>query len=72
MPRDILYTYRQSPGGTLYRVRAHDVASWRDEPYPPGGHLRVMRDAAGRIIGGPLVSDLVTWEDPAQPLRQEG
>jgi hypothetical protein len=35
--------------------------SWEDEPYPPGGFLRVMRDETGRIVAGPLVSEIVEW-----------
>lgn len=64
--RTILYTYSSRPGGTVYRVRAEGVATVTDEPYPPGGFLRVMRDEAGRLIGGPLVSELLTFSDPAR------
>lgn len=40
------------------RIRFH---SWVDEPYPPGGFLRVMRDESGRIVAGPLVSEITEW-----------
>lgn len=56
----IHYTYR-NPVGDVYRARVDNVASWAYEPYPPGGSLLVMRDAEGRILAGPLASELVSW-----------
>lgn len=55
-----LFTYR-NPAGDVYRVCIDNVASWKDEPYPPGGFLRVMRDADGRVLGGPHVDELISW-----------
>lgn len=57
-----LYTYRSQYTGLVFRVEASDVETVTDEPYPPGGMLRVMRGKSGGIIGGPLVSELLTWE----------
>ena len=54
------YTY-QNRAGCVYHVRVENVASWVDEPYPPGGFLRVMRDADGRILAGPHVDELISW-----------
>ena len=54
------YTY-QNRAGCVYHVRVENVASWADEPYPPGGFLRVMRDADGRILSGPHVDELISW-----------
>jgi hypothetical protein len=54
------YAYTNRAGCT-YRVRHTDAATWVDEPYPPGGFLRVIRNAAGRIIAGPMVSELHSW-----------
>jgi hypothetical protein len=54
------FTYR-NPVGCVYRVRIDGVASWENEPYPPGGFLRVVRDAEGRILAGPLVDELLAW-----------
>jgi len=48
-------------GFDYYRFRIDNVATVTDEPYPPGGMLRVMRDADGRILAGPCVSDLTSW-----------
>lgn len=57
---ECLFTYC-NPAGDVYRVRIDNVASWKDEPYPPGGFLRVMRDADGRILAGPHVDELISW-----------
>ncbi len=45
----------------VYRNRI-SFHAWSDEPYPPGGFLRVMRDVQGRAIAGPLVSEIVSWK----------
>jgi hypothetical protein len=37
------WTYRCSHTGLTYRCALDGVARWADEPYPPGGTLRVMR-----------------------------
>lgn len=55
----VVFTYHN--GFDSYRVRVDNVATVTDEPYPPGGTLRVMRDKDGRILAGPLVSDLTSW-----------
>jgi hypothetical protein len=55
------YTYA-TQSGDIYRVRVSDAASWVDEPYPPGGFLRIVRNKVGQIIHGPLVSELLSWE----------
>ena len=49
-------------GFNYYRFRIDNVATVMDEPYPPGGMLRVMRDKDGRILAGPLVSELTSWQ----------
>ena len=56
----VVFTYHN--GFDSYRVRVDNVATVIDEPYPPGGTLRVMRDADGRILAGPFVSDLTSWQ----------
>ncbi len=55
------FTYR-NPADCVYRVRIDGAASWADEPYPPGGFLRVVRDTEGRILAGPLVRELLAWD----------
>lgn len=56
-------TYRQqTPCGSVYRMRIEGVALVRDEPYPPGGMLRVIYDGAGRILAGPPVHEILSWE----------
>jgi len=59
MKIEFIYT---NPAGCTYRVRVDNVVSFNDEPYPPGGMLRVCRNVAGQIIAGPLVSELVDWK----------
>jgi hypothetical protein len=51
----------QTRAGDVYHTRVENVASWVDEPYPPGGFLRIMRDAQGRILSGPHVDELISW-----------
>lgn len=58
----ITYVTRCAGTGLRFRNRAAHVASVTDEPYPPGGTLRVIRDAQGRVLGGPLVSEIESWE----------
>jgi len=55
------FTYT-NPAGCTYRVRVENVASVADEPYPPGGFLRVLRDDAGRVLAGPHVDELTSWD----------
>ena len=54
-----IFTYHN--GYASYRVKIENVATVTDEPYAPGGMLRVMRDKEGRILAGPLVSELTSW-----------
>ena len=56
-----VYFSYQNPAGDVYQVSVENVASWEDEPYPPGGFLRVMRDVEGRILAGPHVDELISW-----------
>ena len=55
-----IFTYINAAGCT-YRVQVENVATWTDEPYPPGGFLRVLRDEAGRVLAGPHVDELIEW-----------
>ena len=59
--RTVVYTLQTSYKGLTYRTQHKGVASIVDEPYPPGGTLRVLRNADGRIISGPLVSEITSW-----------
>jgi hypothetical protein len=58
----IEYTHMNGLGLT-YRTRHYGVVSFADEPYPPGGMLRVMRNSKGQITGGPLISEILTWDE---------
>ncbi len=58
----ILYSYCCGYTGLIYRCRVVDVVSVVDEPYPPGGMLRVCRNARRRMLAAPLVSEILTWE----------
>lgn len=63
----IRYTHWDRYSGNLYRTTVlvmDGPATITDEPYAPlpGDALRVVRNAAGRIVCGPLVSELVEWE----------
>jgi hypothetical protein len=62
------YTVRPHTGGSLF-VHCLTGTTAADEPYAPGGMLRVIRAADGRARGGPLVSELVTWH--AAPIGAE-
>jgi hypothetical protein len=57
----IEYAYKCAHTGLTFRCALDGVASWTDEPYPPGGSLRVMRNAAGQIIAGPMVEELTAF-----------
>lgn len=54
-----VYTYKND-AGVIYRCRIN-FYSVADEPYSPGGMLRVMRDIEGRIIQGPHIDDILEW-----------
>jgi len=54
----INYTIDNGYSVTKWKIR--DVASWKDEPYPPGGFLRIMRDKDGRILSGPHTDEIVS------------
>ena len=58
----ISYIYQCSYTGLTYRCKVFNVATVKDEPYPPGGMLRVCRNDKGQSIAGPLVSELVDWK----------
>lgn len=58
----IIYTYKCSYTGLTYRCKASGVESVQDETYPPGGLLRVCRNAKGQALCGPLVSEITYWE----------
>lgn len=58
----MIATYIVKTPFATYRNRI-SFHSWADEPYPPGGFLRVMRDASGRIVAGPLVSEIIEWAE---------
>lgn len=47
--------------GSLLHTHAVTGSSVTDEPYPPGGTLRVIRGADGTLRAGPLDRELVTW-----------
>lgn len=49
-------------GFDYYSFRIDNVATVTDEAYLPGGMLRVMRGKDGRILAGPLVSELTRWQ----------
>ena len=61
--RTIDYTYLCSYTGRIYKCRTYNVSTWADEPYPPGGMLRVMRNSYGQIVAGPMVSELISWNE---------
>lgn len=56
----VRFTHQNSEGD-LFHTRVDNVASWHDEPYPPGGFLRVIRDINGHILAGPHVDELISW-----------
>lgn len=62
LPVIVVYCYKCQYTGQTFRVHVHGVHSWEDEPYPPGGMLRVCRNAEGQAIAGPLVSELLSWD----------
>jgi hypothetical protein len=56
-------TFQQrTPSGSVYRQTIEGAVLAIDEPYPPGGMLRVIYDTAGRILAGPPVDELLSWE----------
>jgi hypothetical protein len=59
----IEYTYLCKYTGNIYRVKVDGARSWADEPYPPGGQLRVVRNEKGQAIAGPLVSEIIEWKE---------
>ena len=58
----IRYSTLCSYTGIVRRYEAENVASYADEPYPPGGFLRVLRNASGQIMAGPWVPEILTFE----------
>lgn len=57
----MIVEYLTQKNEIIYRTRHHDVQSVNWEPYPPGGRLLVMRNAAGQTIAGPWDGDLIAW-----------
>jgi len=62
----ILYRVQiNRPDGTfdIYRNRVHGVVKVQDEEYPPlpGVFMRCCYNAAGQVLCGPLVSEIVEW-----------
>jgi len=51
-----------TPSGEVSRQTIHGAAFVIDEPYPPGGMLRVIYDGAGRILAGPPLHEILSWE----------
>ena len=58
---NITYTYRCSRTDLEFRVKVEDAVTVKDEPYTPGGMLRVVRNGQGQAIAGPLVSEITSW-----------
>lgn len=52
----------RAPSGAVSRQTIEGAVLAVDEPYPPGGMLRVIYDAAGRILAGPPVDEILSWE----------
>lgn len=61
--RTIIYTYKDAYTRLIYRCRIDNVHTVADEPYPPGGFLRVAKNAQGQMLSGPLVSELMIWQE---------
>lgn len=55
-----IYTVATNDGRYVHRWRVR-FATVADEPYQPGGMLRVMRDRNGRVMAGPRVDQILTW-----------
>ena len=53
----IEYITRTAYATYRHRIECDTVT---DEPYPPGGFLRVMR-RAGQVVAGPHVSEIQSW-----------
>lgn len=62
VPVVVTYVYQCSHTGLVIRRRSHEVSSIKDEPYPPGGTLRIFRNRCGQIIAGPLREELLSFD----------
>jgi hypothetical protein len=62
MTMTVTYTKGCKRTGLIFRIRYSGVATIRDEPYPPGGALRVLRDVQGKILAGPSLDDILSWD----------
>ncbi len=51
------YITRNAYTTTRHRIECDTVT---DEPYPPGGFLRVMR-RDGQIVAGPYIPEIQSW-----------
>lgn len=55
----VKYQYTDSRTRLSFRVSVNDVDTMNDEIYPPcPSMLRIMRNAQGQAISGPLISEL--------------
>lgn len=61
------YTQTSRYTGLTFRVRCVNVALVRDEPYPPGGQLRVLYNAHGQQVSGPHLAEISKWCETAEP-----
>lgn len=62
VPVIVTYMYQCTHTGLVFRRRTHEVSSIKDEPYPPGGTLRIFRDDCGQIIAGPMVEEIISFD----------
>lgn len=58
----VAYTTTCKYTGLVFRNIA-ECARWQDEPYPPGGTLRVFYNEAGQIVGGPLLEEVSDFKE---------
>ena len=57
-----VFTLRDDVNNCIQKWKISGVQSWKDEIYPPGGHLRILKDSSNRTIAGPLVSEIISFE----------
>ena len=65
--RNATYTQTCTYTGDIHNCKVENIATVEDEFYAPGGTMRVMRNAKGQAIAGPLLSELSNWSITEQP-----
>lgn len=68
--KTVIYQYRCSRTKLEFRCKIENVSTITEEPYPPGGFLRVCRDFENKLLCGPLVSEITSWKEIDQPLKE--